>query len=592
MKLDSPSLLRAGLLASVAIAGLAGCASQPGDSASKGFLAPAAKDYPLVGGNIGNQHYSALGQIDTANVKSLGGAWMVHLEDDKGGIANMQAPPVVIDGIIYITTGLQNVFAIDGKTGVTKWKYTPADKPRSISNRGVANGEGKVFTGQGDHLIALDQKTGKLLWSSLISDQPRSSSPGAPAYYDGMVYVGVTGGGGMRGQIVAFEATTGKMAWRFWVVPGPGEKGNETWEGDSWKHGGGPMWMNPSIDPELGLIYYGTGNPSAETDGSHRGGDNLFTSSVLALDLKTGAYRWHYQMVHHDLWDYDVEGAPLLADINYLGQKRKILVATGKTGMVYILDRTNGKPLIGIKETPVPQEPRNKTSKTQPIPIGDSFVPTCPGKADTLPGMEQSCVFGAFWDKAVIIAPGSQGGNAWAPMAFSPQTKLVYISGAVNISAFESKRQEWDEKTQFFKTISGRGYFRPAGLKREGTLTAIDPTTNKIVWQKHLTFPIGTGSGVLSTAGGLLFHGDPDGTLQAYNARNGDLLWKFQTGSGADAPASTYEIDGEQYVAILAGGNPWNISEPGDRLWAFKLGGKMPEASAPKPPPLTHPGGR
>jgi PQQ-dependent dehydrogenase (methanol/ethanol family) len=550
---------------------------------------PPGKDFPLSGGNWGNQRYSTLNLIDVANIKKLGAAWSIHLEDGKAGTVTMEATPVVVDGVMYITTGLQSVFAIDAKTGAVKWKYVPEGKNGPSTNRGVVVAEGKVFTAQRDNkLVALDQQTGKLSWSTRGSDLSPTSA--APAYWNGLVYIGT---GGARGQMGAYEAATGKEVWKFWTTPSAGERGSETWEGDSWKHGGGPIWTHPAIDPDLGMIYLPIGNAVPETDGEDRGGDNLYTASVVALDLKTGAYKWHFQEVHHDLWDYDSASSPVLADITYKGQPRKILISSNKSGYLYILDRTNGKPLIGIEEKPVPQEPRNKTAATQPIPTGDSFVPTCPEPGSVPPGFDDrvSCVFGAFWDKPVFMAPGSQGGNPWAPMTFDPQTRLIYVPGAINNSAFAVKRQLWDEETQRLKTIgSGTGYFRPGGQPRSGRLTAIDPTTNKIVWQKRMKFPIGTGSGLLSTAGGLLFHGESDGNVVAYDIKNGDLLWKFQTDAGADAPVSTYEVGGEQYVAILSGGNRWQLSQPGDSLWVFKLGGKLPQATPPPEPSLHQPG--
>jgi hypothetical protein len=231
-----------------------------------------------------------------------------------------------------------------------------------------------------------------------------------------------------------------------------------------------------------------------------------------------------------------------------------------------------------------------KTAATQPFPIGDSFVPTCPEPDSVAPGVESGCIFTPYWDKTIVLAPGTQGGNAWAPSTFSPRTGLVYVPGAVINSAHNVRRQVWNEQRQQFETIgNGTGFNRPAGEPRSGTLTAIDPTTNKMVWQKRTKFPIGTGSGLLSTAGGLIFHGESDGNLVAYDIANGNVVWTFQTGAGADAPVSTFEVDGQQYVAILSGGNQFQLSARGDRLWAFKLGGTVAQAPAPQPPPLTQP---
>jgi glucose dehydrogenase len=295
--------------------------------------------------------------------------------------------------------------------------------------------------------------------------------------------------------------------------------------------------------------------------------------------VKTGAYKWHFQEVHHDVWDYDNAVSPVLADIPYQGKTRKVLIHSGKTGFLYILDRTNGTPLIGIEERAVSQEPRIKTASTQPFPTGESYVPTCPEPGSVPDGLKSACIFGTYFDEPVVMAPGTQGGMTWAPMTFNPDTRLVYVPGSIINSVF---------------TQNG-GFSRPAGTPRAGTLTAMNPATNRIVWQKRLKYPIGGGSGLLSTAGGLMFHGESDGRLVAWDL-NGNEVWSFQTGAGANAPAITYEVAGEQYVAILAGGNrAFQLSAPGDSLWAFKIGGTLPPAPAPPEPPTVEPmrtGGR
>src|SRR5262245_58153786 len=284
---------------------------------------PPTRDFPLVGGNWANQRYSALDQIDASNVKRLGGAWSIHLENGNGG--NQQATPVVVDGVMYVTTSFQNVFAIAATTGAIKWKYSPQLRGAGGTNRGVAVAEGKVFFAQRDNLlVALDQETGASVWKTRLTDQPRAFASAVPVYHDGRVYVGIAGGEvGVRGQIGAYDAKTGREIWTFFTVPGPGERGGDTWEGDSYKHGGGPVWLNPAIDPDLGMLYVPVGNAGPDNDGQDRGGDNLFTASIVALDLKTGAYQWHFQEVHHDIWDYDASSAPILADVVYRGQPRK-----------------------------------------------------------------------------------------------------------------------------------------------------------------------------------------------------------------------------------------------------------------------------
>jgi quinohemoprotein ethanol dehydrogenase len=543
-------------------------------------------DFPFVGGNLSNQRYSTLTQISKSNVNRLGASWMVHPEGTVGQW--MQGTPVVVGGTMYMSTG--HIWARDARTGALRWKYPTGAVTSTTSNfnRGVAVAEGKVFSAAaGNTLIALDQYTGAVVWKTQVASRGTTNAPAV--YYDGLVYMGVGGGeNGVRGQFGAYDAKTGKEVWKFWTVPGPGELGNDTWEGDSWKYGGAPVWTHPAIDPDLGTMYVPTGNASPDNDGTRRGGDNLFTVSVVALDLKTGKYKWHFQEVHHDLWDYDSPVAPVLADIMYQGRPRKILMHGGKTGMMYILDRTNGTPLIGIDERRVPQEPRMKTAATQPFAVGDTFVPTCPGPGSVQPGFPSGCIFTPYYTDPIAIAPGTDGGLSWAPMSYSPQTRLLYVCGTINVSGHEFRHQEFNEATGKLFTPppgTGRGFFRlPWPQPRSGTVTAIDPTINKIAWQKTLPWPCGSGSGFLSTATGLLFHGESDGHLVVHDAVSGDVLWKFQTGAGADAPVATYELGGEQYIAILSGGNQYMSSAMGDNLWAFKLGGTLPEAAAPPLP--------
>jgi PQQ-dependent dehydrogenase (methanol/ethanol family) len=574
-----------------ALAALDVAVSAPLAKADASWRRPAGKDFPLVGGSWGNQRHSSLDKINKGNVGKLGAAWTLHLEDGRTA-GNMQATPIVLAGVMFISSGPGNVFAIDAKSGAIKWTYRSEAKVGSMTSRGVAVADGKVFSGQRDNtLIAIDQQTGKLLWKTEMAAAGPAFTAAPPIYYDGRVYIGVAGGeGGVRGQFGAYDAATGKELWKFWTLPGPGEFGHDTWEGDSWKYGGGPVWTHPALDPDLGMVYIAVGNAGPDNDGRDRGGDNLFTASIVALDARTGAYKWHFQEVHHDIWDYDNSASPVLADIRYRGEPRKILMHAGKTGFMYVLDRVSGKPLVGIEERPVPQEPRMKTAKTQPFPLGDSFVPTCPEPGSVAEGAKSTCIFGTYWEEPVIMAPGTLGGLSWAPMTFSPQTNLIYVAGSVINSGYGLRRQVWDDSTRTFKTVDeGVGFFRPPGEPRSGTLTAMDPTTNRIVWQKRMTYPIGTGSGLLSTAGGLLLHGEPDGNLVAYDITTGNPLWQFQTGAGVDAPVATYEVDGQQYVAVLAGGSNFTLSSRGDSLWAFKIGGALAPAPAPPAPPLTQP---
>ena len=381
---------------------------------------PVGKDWVTNGGNLTNQRYSTLKQIDTSNVKQLKGAWMTRLKGSGlGGKYSFEASPLVKDGIMYVVTGNDDVFALNAKTGEILWEYwSGIDQKISTvccgwANRGLAMGEGLLFLGQLDaNVVALDMKTGKLAWRTSIETWENGYGiTSAPLYYDGIVYSGITGGEfGVRGRLTALDAKTGAILWRWYTLPGPGEIGSDTWPAgtDHAMRGGAAIWSTPALDPELGLIYFVAGNCGPDYDGSMREGDNLFCTSMIALKAKTGEYAWHFQQVHHDIWDYDAASPVVLFDTIINGEPRKGIAEAGRTGWVYILDRTNGKPLIGIEERGVPQDPRQKTAKTQPIPIGDATVPQC---AELVPGYDKAgCIFEPFWETPVLISRRALGG--------------------------------------------------------------------------------------------------------------------------------------------------------------------------------------
>ncbi len=301
-------------------------------------------------------------------------------------------------------------------------------------------GEGLLFLGQLDtNVVALDIKTGKQVWKTPIEDWHNGYViTSAPLYYDGIVYSGIAGGEfGTRGRLTALDAKTGTILWRSYTLPAAGEVGSDTWPAGSTQamRGGATIWNTPAVDPELGLIYFATGNCGPDYDGSVREGDNLFCASVLAVNAKTGKYAWHFQEVHHDIWDYDAASPVVLFDTMINGQPRKGIAEAGRTGWVYILDRTNGKPLIGIEERAVPQEPLQKTAKTQPYPLGDNTVPT-PSNAAARLRQRRLHIRASFWDSPVIIQPGGQGGTNWSPMPYSPDTGLFYVPGTIRTSTF------------------------------------------------------------------------------------------------------------------------------------------------------------
>jgi quinohemoprotein ethanol dehydrogenase len=552
---------------------------------------PAGKDWVTNGGDLTNQRYSTLKQIDTSNVKQLKGAWMTRLKSSGlGGKYSFEASPLVKDGIMYVITGNDDVFALNAKTGEILWEYwSGIDQKISTVccgwvNRGLAMGEGLLFFGQLDaQVVALDMKTGKVKWKMPIERWENGYTiTSAPLYYDGLVYSGISGGEfGVRGRLTALEAATGEIKWRWYTLPGSGEFGSDTWPPgtDHSMRGGATIWNTPALDPQLGLVYFATGNCGPDYDGSMREGDNLFCASMVAVKAKTGEYVWHFQQVHHDIWDYDAASPVVLFDTMIDGKPRKGIAEAGRTGWLYILDRTNGKPLIGIEERPVPQEPRQKTAKTQPYPKGDATVPQC---AEPMPGFPKAgCIFEPFWETPVMVQPSGLGGTNWSPVPYSPDTGYFYVPGTVRAGSFG----RFGDTFKTGQRYVGGTQAAPIGTQMSGTFTAIDSRTNTIVWQHKTPYRLGGGGGSSVTAGGLVFRGDPDGNFLALDAKTGKELWRFQTGFGADAPPVVYEVDGEQFVVIATGGNQLQGSANGDAVWAFSLKGQLSPLWPPPPPP-------
>jgi quinohemoprotein ethanol dehydrogenase len=553
------------------------------------------RDWPTVGGNIFNQRYSALTQIDRDNVAQLKGVWRTHL--NGSGLEpkySGEATPVVHDGVIYIATGADDVFALGVETGEILWEYA-ADLDPAIStvccgwtNRGVALGEGKVFIGQLDgRLVALDQMTGEPDWVIQAERWEEGFTiTSAPVYYDRMVIVGFAGADrGTRGRIKAYDADDGSLIWTFYTVPGPGEFGHDTWPAgsDVWQYGGASLWQTPAIDPELGLIYFATANPGPDYSGAIRAGDNLFSSSIVALDVVTGEYRWHFQEVHHDIWDYDASNPVLLFDVEIDGRLRRGIVEVGKTGFAYILDRVTGEPLIGIVERPVPQEPRQATAATQPYPLGEPVVPQ---HVDVTPlGFElvnEGRIFTPFYGPEPVIArPSIWGGASWPPNSYDPIRETLFVCASDFAGTFSGGHLELEPPTHSESWTGGRS--GNPRLPRMGQFVAMDVKTNTAAWR--VQWPDQCYSGSVATAGGLVFTGRNDGRLMALDSDNGRLLWEFQTGAGLNTPASVFEHDGEQYVAVLSAGNALIGSPRGDSLWLFGLKGTLAEA-APGDTPL------
>jgi alcohol dehydrogenase (cytochrome c) len=545
------------------------------DSGARG---PAGRDWPTVGGDWANTRYSALNQITTQNVARLGAVWTSQKFDSS---ASSRAMPVVKDGMMFVTVP-PAIYALNAKTGTMVWRFqggggrgrgAVATGLGSPAREGVAVGEGLVFVGLSDaRLIALNEKTGELVWNQYIGDNPRDKgqvASGAPLYAGGLVTIGLSADNGWRGQIVALNPKTGKEAWRFFAIPGDGDEGHDTWpqNGFTWKRGGGAVWLAGTADPDLGTLYYVTGNGVPQLGGEGRAGDNLYLCSVVALDMKTGRLKWHYQVIHHDIWEGDISISPVLYDTQIDGRPRKGIAAMRADGYLFMLDRQTGKPLMKVEERRVPQDSFQKTAATQPFPIGaDRVLPDCEEwrKQSSPKGFEIGCFFTpASVQKPNVLVPTY--GMRVAPMAYSPQTGYLYATGAAALSWLRRADDPYFFSTTWNSRVPG---LSSLGF---GVLAAIDSRTNKIAWKKE--FRPGRPSGATATAGGLMFQAVGDGNLEAYDAKTGNRLWQFQTGASG-GPVTSYEVDGEQYVATVSGSH----------VWAFKLDGTVPPAAPPSRP--------
>ena len=564
----------------------------PAFSASR-LTAPPRGGWPTNGGNLYNQRYSPLTGIDTGNVANLKGVWHTRLNGSGVGAQySGSAQPIVDDGVIYVITGANDVFALSVETGAILWER-PANLDPAITSvccgwtsRGVAIGEDKLFLGRLDaRLVALDRRNGEPVWDVQAEPWEQNFSiTSAPLFYDGMVITGFAGADrGTRGRVKAFDADDGRLLWTFYTVPGPGEVGHETWpqDSDAWKYGGAAVWQTPAVDPELGLLYFSTGNAGPNYNGAARAGDNLFTVSIVAIEAATGAYRWHFQQVHHDIWDYDASNPVVLMDLDIGGRLRKAIVEVGKTGFAYILDRETGEPIVGIDERPVPQEPAQATAATQPFPRGDSIVPQQVEIApEGLPLVNEGRIFTPFvGDERVVVEPGAYGGANWPPSSYDPVRQRLFVcASAVTGTYWGGGDPEVAVPGQGQRYVGGNAGF--TSTPRTGILAALDTTTNRLVWRYR--WPEQCYSGSAATAGGLVFIGRNDGRLTAVSSDSGRQLWEFQTGAGMHAPVSVFEHDGRQYVVAYSAGNALVGSARGDSVWLFGLDGTLPPVTVPE----------
>ena len=546
-------------------------------------------DWPTIGVDYAETRYSRLDQINAANVKDLGLAWSYNLESTRG----VEATPVVVDGIMYVSASWSVVHAIDTRTGNRIWTYDPqVDRSTGfkgccdVVNRGVALWKGKVFVGAWDgRLIALDAATGKEVWQKNTFEGQKGSLTitGAPRVFKGKVIIGNGGAEyGVRGYITAYDAETGEQKWRWFSVPGDPSKPFEdesmkraarTWDpsGKWWEAGGGgTMWDSMTFDAELNTMYVGTGNgsPWSHKVRSPKGGDNLYLASIVALDPDTGKYKWHYQETPGDNWDYTSTQPMILADIKIAGKPRKVILHAPKNGFFFVLDRTNGK-FISAK----------------------NFVPVNWASGYDKNGKPMNIAAARDGSKPHDAVPGPYGAHNWHPMSFNPQTGLVYLPAQnVPVNLMDDKKWEFNQAGPG-KPQSGTGWntakffnAEPPKSKPFGRLLAWDPVAQKAAWSVEHVSP--WNGGTLTTAGNVVFQGTADGRLVAYNATSGEKLWEAPTGTGVVAAPSTYMVDGKQYVSVAVGwGGVYGLAAraterqgPGT-VYTFVVGGKarMPE---------------
>ncbi|HVY63792.1 MAG TPA: PQQ-binding-like beta-propeller repeat protein [Gammaproteobacteria bacterium] len=602
------TLRRGGFALAAAVAAAAGAAvdaqpiaKAPAFTAAE-LVRPAGNHWITNGGNVYNQRYSTLGQIDRTNVGQVKAVWRVSLNGSgKGQGYSQQAQTLFYDGVLYAVTGADDVFAVDVETGKILWTYeAKVDFEHSIIccgrvSRGVGLGDGRVYVGRLDgRLVALDQQTGKVVWDIRAGDPKVSEGiTAAPLYYDGKVIVGFTGGEyAVRGRISAYDAKTGKRVWNFYTVPGPGEIGHVTWpqDNDAWKYGGAPVWQTPSVDPELGMLYFSTGNAAPDLNGAIREGDNLFSASLVALDAATGAYRWHFQLVRHDIWDFDAPNPTILFDADFDGIPRKGITAVSKAGYLYILDRRTGVPLTPVIETPVLQDRAQKTAATQPIPQGDWVVRhDVDVVGEKFEGILRNAgrTFTPFSDGSPAIwRPFS--GVTWHPSSYNPANHLMYLCagdvpgrGTAGGDPGATIGPDDPVKRRYVQGTFGNA--RDIGADVRSTLVAMDVTTHKVAWRRLLDARC---AGTITTAGGLIFAGRFNGELTALNSDTGQRLWSFQTDGGFTTTATTFEHKGVQYLAGIAGGGVTG-GRLNDGLWLFSLHGmieSLPPGSGDPPP--------
>ena len=502
---------------------------------------PAGENWTSYNGDYSGRRFSSLRQIDKSNVARLRAAWVFH----PGNSQRLETTPVVVRGVMYATSA-NDVFALDARTGRTLWHYSRPissgllDDAAAHKSRGVAVWDHFVYSETDDaHLLCLDARSGNLLWDVQYADKAKQyGATSAPLLVKDEVVVGTSGGdSGVRGFIAAYDASSGKLRWRLWTIPAPGEFGSASWPGDSYLYGGGTTWMPGTYDPELDTLYWTTSNAAPDFAGETRPGDDLYTACVLAIDPTTGKLKWYFQFTPHDLYDYDATETPVLVDLQEGGTVRRLLVQANRNGFYYVLDRTDGK---FLQATPFVQKLNWATG------IDASGRPVLSGKIPT--------------EKGTYICPGIVGATNWFSPSYNPATGLFYVMALESCNVYFTKSEP--EPFKLGETYYGTGTRHPPDQQSAKILLALSAVDGKEVWRYPQTGRGNSWGGTLTTAGGLVFFGDDATSFEAVDAENGRPLWHFNTGQSFNASPMTYAVDGVQYVEISAGSDVFSFALP------------------------------